>query len=73
MDLTLIALNCFAGELVKDASVSTLGNTSDGSPDFYVHVAGGVGPCANSLIKFPESEKVPEDSNQQAMSIALTA
>lgn len=69
----LISNTSLAGELVKEATVSKLGNTSNGSPDFYVRVTGGSGVCANSLIKFPESKKASDDSNHQAMSIALTA
>ncbi|MFL0798923.1 MAG: DUF5992 family protein [Agarilytica sp.] len=73
LTLFLTALNSLAGELIKDATISTVGNTSSGGPDFFVRVTGGVGPCSDSLIKFPESEKASEDSYKLAMTIALAA
>ena len=73
LGLSFISLNAAAGEIAKDAIITKLGNSSDGSADFYIRITGGTGVCANSLIKFPESKQASEASNNQAFSLALTA
>lgn len=84
--VTLLALTpglAMAGELVKDAEITMIGNISgaNGNNDFFIRVKGGVGPCAGAPgadqnIIFPVS--VPASSGDadavaRAYSLALAA
>lgn len=73
--VTLCTASAFsnAGELVRDTIIAEVSNTSSGGPDFSLRIEGGLGPCADQLIKFPESKKASDESNGQAFSIALAA
>ena len=68
-----ISCTCFAGELVRDATIIEVANTAYGSPDFVVKVAGGTGICTTVFIIFPEAKAKSPTSNKQAIATALLA
>ena len=71
-----LPLGANAGELIKDATIVEVSNTSSGGPDFAIILQGGTGVCASTttaLIKFPEPANQSDDSYKQAFSLALSA
>jgi hypothetical protein len=72
--LSLASCSCLCGELLRDASITEVANTSSGGADFAVRTAGGVGVCANApFIVFPEAKAASAASNKQAIATALLA
>ncbi|MET1257574.1 DUF5992 family protein [Aliikangiella maris] len=72
--LLLTSGNCFSGELVKDAEITRIGNSSDGKTDnFFITVSGGSGPCTNQHIIFPRSKAPSAEFFNRLYSTALLA
>ena len=64
----------FAGELVRDATVTEVANTAFGGAEFAVRLSGGTGVCAAAtFIIFPEAKAASAASNKQAIATALLA
>jgi len=62
-----------AGELVTDAVITSVGNTSGNGPSFFVIVSGGSGLCTNQFIWFPESAAGDANVFNRAYKSALLA
>ncbi len=72
--LCLPSSTVIAGELVRDATIIEVANTSYGGADFAVRVSGGTGVCAGTpFIVFPEAKASSTTSNKQAIATSLLA
>jgi len=69
----LVSGTCVAGELIKNALIVEVANTSQGGADFAVRLEGGTGVCVGEWIVFPESSKASVASFNQAFAVALAA
>lgn len=64
---------CFAGELVRDATLAEVANNNGGA-QFAIRLSGGTGTCAASpWIEFPEAKAPSPTSHKQAIATALLA
>ena len=71
--MMLLAFNfSFAGEIIRDAETSTIGNTANGNDDFYIKVKNGTGVCNGNII-FPREAAPSAEYHARAYSLALTA
>ncbi|BDU40260.1 conserved exported hypothetical protein [Vibrio nigripulchritudo MADA3029] len=78
--LITIALFVFASSangagtyIVKDATITSVANTSGNGDNFTVWVEGGTGVCANKSINFPRTATSSNEIFSRAYSTALTA
>jgi len=72
--LILPSITWAAGsDLVLDAVVTSVANTSSNEDKFTVWVSGGTGVCANTQISFPKSKAGSAEVFDRAYSAALTA
>ncbi len=72
--LLLVSSNSFAGELVKNAEIDSIGSSSDGLTDnFYIRIKGGEGVCANSNIFFKRTATMSPEFFNRLYSTALAA
>lgn len=71
--LLLFAFSSNAVELAKGAKIIKIGSTNWNEKVFYVVLSGGVGPCANSAVNFPEVYSQSTVAYAQSHSLAVTA
>lgn len=62
-----------AGDLVKGAEITMIGNTTNGGDDFFIKVSGGTGPCVGQNLVFPVDAAASKEQHARAYSLALTA
>ena len=73
VSLCSLSVNCLAGELIRDATITEVTNNSSNGADFSIRTEGGTGVCIGELIAFPEAKSQSQASTNQAFSIALAA
>jgi hypothetical protein len=67
------AQNCFAGELVRDATIIEVASNVSGA-DFGIRVSGGTGICAiDTWIVFPEAKAVSPTTHALAIANVMLA
>lgn len=72
--IALFSCSAYSGELVKDAEIIRIGNSSDGMSDnFFITLSEGTGPCANKNVIFPASKSPSEGFHNRLYSTAMLA
>ena len=73
--LLLLSGFCSSGELVKNAEITRIGSSSDGTTDnFFITVSSNDnGPCANGHITFPRDQAPSDGFFNRLYSTALMA
>ncbi|MEZ8822894.1 DUF5992 family protein [Vibrio amylolyticus] len=59
--------------IVKNATISSIANTSSNVDRFIIWIEGGNGVCVGKAITFPRSATTSAEVHQRAYSAALTA
>jgi hypothetical protein len=62
-----------AGYIVQQGVITQVANTASNQRNFSVTVTGGTGPCAGTVIVFPEVDAADSKAHQRAYATALLA